>query len=80
MRRGSEEPSSELHLEPNLPSCAVQPRNDTVVGAHFGRAAQGPKMDPHRVTRLVERAAVCRGERGWVSKGWTKVRSLTWGR
>jgi hypothetical protein len=30
----------------DLPSCAVQSRNDTIEGAHFGRAGQGPKMDP----------------------------------
>jgi hypothetical protein len=37
--------------------------------AHFGRAGQGPKTDPHKVTLLVERTAVGEGERGWVSKG-----------
>jgi hypothetical protein len=41
----------------DLPSCAVQQRNDTIVGAHFGRAGQGPKMNPCRATRLVERTA-----------------------
>jgi hypothetical protein len=35
------------------------------VGAHFGRAGQVLKMDPRRVTRLVERTA---GERGWVGE------------
>jgi hypothetical protein len=39
----------------DLPLRAVQPRNDTIEGAHFGRAGQGPKMDPRRVTRLVKR-------------------------
>jgi hypothetical protein len=34
----------------HLPSCAVQPRSDTIVGAYFGRAGQGPKMHPRRVT------------------------------
>jgi len=57
----------------------VQSYNDTIVGAHFGRAGQRPKMDPRSVTRLVERTAVGEGERGWVSKGWTKVSPLTWG-
>jgi hypothetical protein len=36
---------------------------------HFGRAGQVPKIDPRRATRLVERTAVGKGERGWVSKG-----------
>jgi hypothetical protein len=40
----------------------MQPRNDTVVGAHFGRAGQGPKMDPRRLNRLVERTAVGEGQ------------------
>jgi hypothetical protein len=31
------------------PSCAVPPRNDTAVGAHFGNAGQGPEMDPQKV-------------------------------
>jgi hypothetical protein len=60
----------------DLPSCAVQPRNDTIVGAHFGRAGQGPKMDPRRVARLVEQTVVGEGEQGWVSKG-SKVKPLT---
>jgi hypothetical protein len=34
--------------------CGGGPRNDTVMGAHFGRAGQGPEMDPGRVSRLVE--------------------------
>jgi hypothetical protein len=33
------------------------------VGAHFGRAGQGPKIDPHMVIRLVEQTAVGDGER-----------------
>ena len=28
----------------DVPPCAVQLRSDTVVGAHFGRAGQGPEM------------------------------------
>jgi hypothetical protein len=36
----------------------VQPRNDTVVGAHFDRTGLGPKMDPRRVSRSVEQTAV----------------------
>lgn len=40
----------------------VAPRNDTVVGANFGRAGQGPKMYPRRVSRLMERTAVGEGE------------------
>ena len=31
-------------------SCTVQPRNDTAVGAHFGHAGQGAKMDPRRLS------------------------------
>jgi hypothetical protein len=45
----------------NLPSYALQPRNDTVVGAHCGRADQGPEMDPRSRSRLVERAVVGEG-------------------
>jgi len=44
----------------DLPSCVVQARKDTIVGAHFGCAGQRPKMDLCRVTRLVERTAVAR--------------------
>jgi hypothetical protein len=51
-----------------LSFCATA-RNDTFVGARFGRAGQGPKMDSRRATRSVERTAVGEGERGWVSKG-----------
>jgi len=29
----------------NLPSYALQPRNDTAVGGHCGRIDQGPEMD-----------------------------------
>jgi hypothetical protein len=45
--------------------CAVQPRNDTVVGAHFERVGQGPKMDPRRLSQLVERTAVGEGGEGF---------------
>ena len=45
----------------NLPSYALQPRNDNAVGAHCGRADQGPEMDPRRRSRLVERTAVGEG-------------------
>jgi hypothetical protein len=45
----------------NLPSYALQPRNDTAVGAHCGRADQGPEMDPRSRSRLVERTAVGEG-------------------
>jgi hypothetical protein len=34
----------------------------------LGRAGQGLKMDPRKVTRLVERTAIGEGGRGWVSK------------
>jgi hypothetical protein len=43
----------------------MQLRNDTVVGANFSRAGQGPKMDQRRVTRLVERTAVGEGGEGF---------------
>jgi hypothetical protein len=36
-------------------------RNDTAVGAHFGRADQGPEMDPRSRSRLVERTVVGKG-------------------
>jgi hypothetical protein len=39
----------------------VATRNDTAVGAHFGRADQGPEMDPRSRSRLVERTAVGEG-------------------
>jgi hypothetical protein len=54
----------------DFPSCAVQLRNDTVVGAHFGRAGQGSKTDPRRVSRLVGRTAV--GE-GWGARRLTQL-------
>jgi hypothetical protein len=63
------EPSSELHLEPTSLRGRCSLGNDTVVGAHFGRAGRGPKMDLRRVSRLVERTAVGEGERDGVSKG-----------
>jgi hypothetical protein len=37
---------SEVIIGVNLPSYALQPRNDIAVGAHCGRADQGPEMDP----------------------------------
>jgi hypothetical protein len=49
----------------DFPSRAVQPGNDTVVGAHFGRAGRGPKTDPRRVSQLVERTAVGEGGEGF---------------
>src|SRR5271156_5065746 len=36
-------------LRADLPSPVAQPRRDTVVGAHFGCAGQGPEMDLQRV-------------------------------
>jgi len=36
----------------------------TGVGAHCGRADQGPEMDPRSRSRLVERTAVGEGGRG----------------
>jgi hypothetical protein len=44
---------SEIRLRVNSPSCAAQPRNSTVVGAHLGRAGQEHKMDPNGIIRLV---------------------------
>jgi hypothetical protein len=55
-REGGSERSEVIRV--NLPSCTLQPRNDTAVGAHCGRADQGPEMDPRRRSRLVERMAV----------------------
>ena len=45
-------------LRVDLPSCAVQPRNDTAMRAHFGCAGRELEMDLRRVTQLVERAEV----------------------
>jgi hypothetical protein len=42
MREGG----SHCHLEQVSPSCAVPPRSDTAVGAHFGSAGQGPENGP----------------------------------
>ena len=52
---------SEVIIRVSLPSYALQPRNDTAVGAHCGRADQGPEMDPRSRSRLVERTAVGEG-------------------
>jgi hypothetical protein len=52
---------SEVITRVNLPSYALQPRNDTAVGAHCGRVDQVPEMDPRRRSRLVERTAVGEG-------------------
>jgi hypothetical protein len=49
---------SEVIIRVNLPSYALQPRNDTAMGA---RADQGPEMYPRNRSRLVERAAVGEG-------------------
>ena len=46
-------------------------RNDTAVGAHCGRADQGPEMDPRRRSRLVERTAV--GEAEAARPGWVRA-------
>jgi hypothetical protein len=59
-REGGRE-RSEVIIGVNLPSYALQPRNDTAVGAHCGRADQGLEMDPRRRSRLVERTAVVEG-------------------
>jgi hypothetical protein len=39
-----------LYSEQISPSCAVPPRDDNAVGAHFGSAGQGPEMDPQKVS------------------------------
>ena len=44
-----------------MTSCAVRLENNVAVGAHFGRADQGPEMDPRSRSRLVERTAVGEG-------------------
>jgi hypothetical protein len=51
-----------MMLRLNLPSYALQTRNDTAVAAHCGRADQGPEMDTRGRSRLVERTAVGKGE------------------
>jgi hypothetical protein len=51
-----------LYLEQISPSCAVPPGSDTAVGAHFGRAGQGPEMDPQKARRLIKRTEVDEGE------------------
>jgi hypothetical protein len=60
-REGGRE-RSEVIIRVNLPSYALQPRNDTAMGAHYGRADQGPEMDPRSRSRLVERTVVGEGE------------------
>jgi hypothetical protein len=62
MRRGGGRAQFKVVFSADFPSCAVQPRNDTVVGAHFGRASQERKIDPHGMIRLVERTAVGEGK------------------
>jgi hypothetical protein len=51
----------EIIIRVNLPSYALQPRNDAAVGAYYGRADQGPEMDPRRRSRLAERTALVEG-------------------
>jgi hypothetical protein len=46
----------------DLPSCAVPPRNSTVVGAHFGRLGQGAQNELLRRGRLIKRTAVGLGK------------------
>jgi hypothetical protein len=46
----------------DLPSPAMQPRNDTVVGAHFGRASQRSEMDSQTVSQLLQRTEMGKGE------------------
>ena len=52
---------SEVITRVSLPSYALQPRNDTAVGAHYRHTDQGPEMDPRSRSRLVQRAAVGEG-------------------
>jgi hypothetical protein len=59
-REGGRE-RSEVIIRVNLPYYALQPRNDTAVGAHYGRADQGPEIDPRRRSRLVERTVLVEG-------------------
>jgi hypothetical protein len=65
-----EEPVPGLSFRIALPSFCATARNDALVGAHFGRADQGPKMDPRTVSRLVERMAVGEGEHEPAHLGW----------
>jgi hypothetical protein len=60
-RQGGERERSEVVIGVNLPSYALQPRNDTAVGAHCGRAGQEPEMDPRSRSRSVGRTAVDEG-------------------
>ena len=55
------ESAPEVIIRVNLPSYALQPRNDTAVRAHCGRADQESEMDPRSRSRLVERTAVGEG-------------------
>ena len=48
MRRGDER-ESRVIFRVDASSCAVPPRSDTAVGAHFGRAGQGLEMDTQKV-------------------------------
>jgi hypothetical protein len=67
MRRGGRARSDlelymlEISFRVDSPSCAVQPRNGAVVGAHLGRASQERKIDTRSMIRLVERTAVGEG-------------------
>jgi hypothetical protein len=62
MRREDGRARSDLVFRVDSSSCAVQPRNGTVVRAHLGRAGQEHKMDPHGMIRLAERTAVGEGK------------------
>jgi len=55
------EPSPKVPFRVDFPSRVVQPRNDTVVGAHFDRTAQNGAASGEPIGR----ADGC----GWVSKG-----------
>lgn len=61
-----QDPGRRPSSKPQVTNChyphLVQPRNNTVVGVHFGRADQGPGIDPLRQSHLVERTAVGKGD------------------
>jgi hypothetical protein len=57
------EPRSELYLEPTCHRVQCNQGATPVWEPILAAPAMGPKMDPRRVTRLVERTAVGEGER-----------------
>jgi hypothetical protein len=52
----------------DFPSCAVQPRNDAVMGAHFWPCWARAQNEP-TYSDSIARADGGEGEAGWVGKG-----------